>query len=286
MSLTMRGSVVMTTAVSVVCAALAYGAAVVASSPSSMGRREWLLLVGGAFLTLMSVGIPAAQQVRRQRHLATAEQSADAARAQLRTAFNDTLAPVAQQIGKVATAKTCERREALQAQTISKVLSSVVSLVKAARARACWFELDEGSPRTLRPVDYVGRSTPPSTVFQEGTRSGDCVFAALDRGEGRYVPSVDDQPPAGWDPARSRAYKTFIAVPVEAGGQLFGMLTLDSLRSADLTGDEVPGLRLLADLLADALAIGTGVASTGVPTQTGARELSLTTQRPAEVVSQ
>jgi GAF domain-containing protein len=211
-------------------------------------------------------------------------QAAAAARAQLRTAFNDTLAPVVQQIGKVAIATTCERREAYQAQTITKVLSSAVSFVDADRARACWFELTPGSSRRLAPVDHVGRSTAPSTVFVEGTRSGDSVFAALDRGEGRYVPDVDEDPPAGWNTAVSRAYKTFIAVPVEVGGQLFGMLTLDSLRPDDLTGDEVPGLRLLADLLADALAIGAGSGAT-IPSQAGVRELSIATQLPADVIT-
>jgi GAF domain-containing protein len=213
--------------------------------------------------------------------LVTAEQAAATARAQLRTAFNDTLAPVAQQIGKVATALTCERREALQAQTISKVLSSAVSLVDANRARACWFELELGNPRRLRPVDHVGRSTSPSTLFIEGTRSGDSVFAALDRGEGRYVRNVDAEPPAGWDTTLSRAYKTFIAVPVEVGGRLFGMLTLDSLHSDDFTGDEVPGLRLLGDLLADALAIG-GNEGAQIPSQSGPHELSLDGHVPAE----
>lgn len=199
MSITMRGSIALTTTFSVACAALAYGAAILASTPPTLDRRAWLLLTGGALLTSLSVGIPTSQQIRRQRRLVTAEQSATAARAQLRTAFNDTLAPVAQQIGKVATASTCERRELLQAQTISKVLSSAVSLVDANRARACWFELQPSNPRSLRPIDHVGRSTSPSTVFIEGTRSGASVFAALDRGEGRYVPNVEEEPPAGWD---------------------------------------------------------------------------------------
>lgn len=155
------------------------------------------------------------------------------------------------------------------------MLSSAITFVHADRARACYFGLAEGSPRRLHPVDHVGRSTAPTTVFEEGTQEGNSVFAALDRGEGRYVPSVDLEPPAGWNPARSRTYKTFIAVPVEVGGRIFGMLTLDSIRAEDLTGDEVPGLRLLADLLADALAIGRTPASPQVPTQTKADVVSL-----------
>lgn len=215
-----------------------------------------LVVAGGALLTLVSVGIPAVEQVRRQRQLLSAEEAARVARARLQTAFNDTLAPVAQQIAKVATATSGERREAMKAQSVSKVLHGAVNLVDADRSRACWFELVAGPPRSLQPRDHAGRAIAPTTVLCEGTPQGDSAFAALDHGEGRYVPDVETSPPAGWDASLSRAYRTFIAVPVTAGSRCFGMLTLDSLQPADLTGDEVPLLRLLADLLADALAIG------------------------------
>lgn len=234
----MRSRVVISTALSVVCAVLAYAAAIVASAPASLGERAWLLLIGGAIFTLLSVSIPAREQARRQHRLASAEATIAQARAQLRTTFNDTLAPVAQQIGKVATAPT-EKREALQAQAISKVLSSAIGLVDADRARACWFALENDGGRALVPMDHTGRSVGPTTVFEEGTREGDSVFAALDRGEGRYFPNTDLTTPAGWDATRARGYQTFIAVPVAVGDRLFGMLTLDSRRAGDFTGDEV-----------------------------------------------
>jgi hypothetical protein len=282
MNVTMRSRVVISTAVSVVCAVLAYTAAIGASAPTTLNQRNWVLLAAGALFTLFSVGVPAREQARREQRLQSAEESAAAARARLRTTFNDTLAPVVQQIGKVATAPH-ERCEAMQAQAISKVLSSVISLVDADRARACWFALEcHGPRRRLLPVDHVGRSMRPTTVFDEGTREGDSVFAALDRGEGRYVPSVQQSPPSGWDAARSRGYTTFIAVPVETGGRLFGMLTLDSVREEDLTGDEVPGVRLLADLLADALAITPAAVPSATPTDVGSQQLTLTDSNAVE----
>jgi len=89
----MRGRVGPATVASVGCAVLAYGAAILASAPATLDGRGRLVLAAGAAFTLVSVGIPAVEQVRRQRQLRSAQQAASDARAQLRTAFNDTLAP-------------------------------------------------------------------------------------------------------------------------------------------------------------------------------------------------
>jgi hypothetical protein len=57
-------------------------------------------------------------------------------------------------------------------------------------------------------------------------------------------PDLENAAPDGWP--IDRDYKTYIAVTVETGPWIFGMLTLDSLKAGDLVDSDVPQMRLLA----------------------------------------
>ncbi len=54
--------------------------------------------------------------------------------------------------------------------------------------------------------------------------------------------------------AEPQTYKSFAAVPVAAGQNAFGMLMVDALEPGGIRRTDVPLIRLLAGLLADALA--------------------------------
>ncbi len=144
----------------------------------------------------------------------------------------------------------------LLAVTVPMVLYSAALLIGPDRVRACWFELDERSPRALRPVLHEGRAGGPRTTFVEGTVAGDSVFELLTANAHRFCEDIRVDPPPGWDPTHPHDYQTFLAVPVVAGTKAYGLLTVDSLVAGDLTEGDVPLLRLLAGLLADALAYG------------------------------
>ncbi|MFN8080764.1 MAG: GAF domain-containing protein [Kineosporiaceae bacterium] len=236
-----------------VCGAAAYALAIIAPAPDALGTRGWVLVVVGAVLSLGAIVLSAREQIGRHRRLLDAESAAAAARKQLATTFQDALAPVAQHMARVAADTAPERRESLQAQSVSKVLAAAVQLADVNRARACWFDLVEGSPRTLIPRDHHGRDTGPTTEFTDGCGEGIDVFRMLDRGEGRYVADVDCAPPPDWDSNRKRTYKAFIRVPVGTSGRCFGMLTLDTTEPSDLSGDVVPSMKLLGHLLAVAM---------------------------------
>ena len=97
----------------------------------------------------------------------------------------------------------------------------------------------------------------PVTVFEEGTADGDSVFAMIRHNEHVQSSDVDRDPPPGWHGSAEHGYRSFVAVPVVAGQTPYGMLTVDAMNAGGVGPSEVPFVRLLAGLLADALAYGT-----------------------------
>jgi GAF domain-containing protein len=106
----------------------------------------------------------------------------------------------------------------------------------------------------LRPAQYAGRADEPLTVFEEGTVEGDSAFAMIRHNQHVVAADVDADPPPGWRGSAQHGYRSFVAVPVVAGHKAFGMLTVDAIEPGGVTAAEVPFVRLLAGLLADALA--------------------------------
>jgi len=233
---------------------VAYVVSIVATGPQTLSGWQVLCLVAGVACVSTSLVITARQARAERRYAQSCEAAARESRDRTRVALQDALAPVTRHLAALITAPaTC--RSGLRAQSIDKALHAAVALAGGDRVRACWFRLDDGARRILRPESHLGRSQPPTTIFVEGTPSGDAVFAALDEGIGRFCQDVVKEPPTGWDARVPRAYRSFIAVPVTDGVRCHGMLTLDSLRPDALRGDDVPLMHLLAQMLATAMAI-------------------------------
>jgi hypothetical protein len=238
-----------TTALTAAALVLAALASILAGTSHGSARAWWiavnLLAVAGAVVA------QAIEQRRRERERRAVETVA----IDMRVAMNDALDPIVRQLGKIAVSGRRDRDE-LREQTVPMVLYSAALLIGPDRVRACWFELDERAPRALRPVLHEGRAGGPRTTFVEGTVAGDSVFELLTANAHRFCKDVHVDPPPGWDATHPHDYQTFLAVPVVAGTKAFGLLTVDSLVAGDLTEGDVPLLRLLAGLLADALAYG------------------------------
>jgi hypothetical protein len=234
------------TAAALVLAALA---SILAGTSHGSARSWWIainLLSGAGAVVALAI-----EHRRRERE----RQAAETVAIDMRVAMNDALDPIVRQLGKIAVSGRRDRDE-LREQTVPMVLYSAALLIGPDRVRACWFELDEGSPRALRPVLHEGRAGGPRTTFVEGTQAGDSVLELLTSNAHRFCKDVRVDPPPGWDPTHPHDYQTFLAVPVVAGTKAYGLLTVDSLVPGDLTEGDVPLLRLLAGLLADALAYG------------------------------
>ena len=239
-------------------AALAAGSTYTAALLAPSGVAPWALAAGGAALTAATIWSGHRDRRRLERRAAQVSMTAAQASERVRRAVDETLVPVAEHLGALAWARDVAGLDALRGTSVDTVLQAASRLPGAGRARACWFELVPGSrpgTRSLHPRRHAGLDTRPTTVFVEGTVAGDAVLHALDDARARFVEDVAAQSPTGWDDTE-RSYRTFIAVPVTAAGHCYGMLTVDAARPGDLVLDDVPLVRLMGQLLADALAIG------------------------------
>jgi GAF domain-containing protein len=243
--------VYLTTAISLVAVALATwlgmqaGAAVV--------DREWWTL-GAVAASVTAAGVPAYEQIRKERLRAQAQQAAVDAAVAMRVTMNDALDPIVRQLGRVATAGGRREREALQEATVAMVVDSAAHLAGSGRVRACLFRFGPGTPRVLVPSQYSGRVDDQLEPITEGTVEGDLVFGMIRHNQHLFCPDLDAEPPPGWRITAPQTYKSFAAVPVAAGQNAFGMLMVDALEPDGIQRTDVPLVRLLAGLLASALA--------------------------------
>jgi len=215
--------------------------------------RLWWTL-GAVAASVTAAGVPAYEQIRKERMRARAQQAVVDAAIAMRVTLNDALDPIVRQLGRVVTAAGRHEREALQEAAIPMVVDSAAHLVGSGRVRACLFRFAPGSPRVLVPAQYSGRVDDPLEPITEGTAQGDLVFGMIRHNHHLFCPDLDADPPPGWRITAPQTYRSFAAVPVAAGQNAFGMLMVDALEKDGIRRSDVPLIRLLAGLLADALA--------------------------------
>jgi len=201
----------------------------------------------------MALGIPAWQQWRSQRGFISAREAATQAQQSLQESFNDHIAPLIQDLGKVLQASDDQSRVLAQGQVTNRVLSAARELLGGDGRRYSCFRYEPAS-RSLVPTSSLGRRIQPQTCFREDEREGAAVFGALHAGRSRFVEDTLATPPLGWDASRTRSYRTFIASPVKAGNTVLGMLCVDGESPGDLSKDHIPIVAMLADILAYAWA--------------------------------
>jgi GAF domain-containing protein len=245
--------VYLTTAVSLAAVGLATWLGMEAGAAVA-GRPWWTL--GAVAASVTAAGVPAYEQIRKERLRARAEQAAVDAAVAMQVTMNDALDPIVRQLGRVATATGRHEREALQEATVAMVVDSAAHLVGSGRGRvrACLFRFAPGTPGMLVPAQYSGRVDDPLEPITEGTPAGDLVFGMIRHNQHLFRPDLDADPPPGWRVAEPQTYRSFAAVPVAAGQNAFGMLMVDALEQDGIRRTDVPLIRLLAGLLADALA--------------------------------
>src|SRR5579859_3735401 len=106
----------------------------------------------------------------------------------------------------------------------------------------------------LVPAQYSGRVDDPLEPVTEGTTAGDLVFGMIRHNQHLFYPDLDAGPLPAWGAIAPQTYKSFAVVPVAAGPNAFGMLMVDALDKDGIRRTDVPLIRLLAGLLAVALA--------------------------------
>src|SRR5215469_14984299 len=103
--------VYLTTAVSLAAVALATWFGMQAGSAPS--ARGWWAL-GAVLASVTAAGVPAYEQIRKERLRARAQQAAVDAAVAMRVTMNDALDPIVRQLGRVVTAAGRREKEALQ----------------------------------------------------------------------------------------------------------------------------------------------------------------------------
>jgi hypothetical protein len=241
----------LTTAISLAGVALATWCGMQAASAVA-GRPWWTL--GAVAASVTAAGVPAYEQIRKERLRARAQQAAVDAAVAMRVTMNDALDPIVRQLGRVATAPARREKEALQEAATAMVVDSAARLAGSGRVRACLFRFAPGTPRVLVPAQYSGRVDDPLEPITEGTVEGDLVFGMIRHNQHLLCEDVAVGLPPGWSVAAPQTYQSFAAVPVAAGQNAFGMLMVDALEKGGIRRADVPLIRLLAGLAADALA--------------------------------
>jgi GAF domain-containing protein len=243
--------VYVTTAISLAAVGLATWLGMEAGA--AVADRPWWTL-GAVAASVTAAGVPAYEQIRKERLRARAQRAAVDAAVAMQVTMNDALDPIVRQIGRVATAAGRHQREALQEATVAMVADSAARLTGTGRVRSCLFRFAPGTPRILVPAQYSGRVDDPLEPITEGTPAGDLVFGMIRQNQHLFCPDLGADPPPGWRVTPPQTYQSFAAVPVAAGQNAFGMLMVDALEKDGIRRTDVPLIRLLAGLLADALA--------------------------------
>jgi transcriptional regulator with GAF, ATPase, and Fis domain len=220
---------------------------------SAVVYRGWWTL-GAVAASVTAAGVPAYEQIRKERMRARAEQAAVDAAVAMRVTLNDALDPIVRQLGRVATASSRQERQALQEAATAMVVDSAARLCGMGRVRACLFRLTQDR-RTLVPAQYSGRVDDPLEPITQGTAEGDLAFGMMLRNQHLFSDDLEASPLAGWRVTAPQNYRAFAAVPVAAGQNGFGMLMVDALEKGGIRQADVPLVRLLAGLLADALGV-------------------------------
>lgn len=236
------------TAAAIGAAAAAYLTS--AASGDAHGTTHTVLLVLGAVLAGTTVLIGALQQRRTQRRLATAEQVAVDAEAELLLTLNGALAPITNYLGDMADQRTADGRATVAGQLSQAVVDAAVRLT-AEGSRSAFYRLDDDWQGLTRE-GWGGRSAQPRSAFVAGTPDGDAVLDVVRAGD--YVAIDDIAASPMVTPSPGAGYRTVVAVAVTAGSLPLGLLTVDAPHPGDLGPIDVELLRVLANLLGAGLA--------------------------------
>lgn len=217
------------------------------------GRVQVLLIITGAALTAVAVGLPLQQQRRSRETGIDAIVAAHEAQALMRLVLEDALDPFVHLITMLAEAHGQDKAR-LRGEAIQLAVATATQLARADRVRACYFVLDAGPPRQLVLERFAGRAGAPTNVFIDGTRAGTAALRLIESRRFMFIPDTEHERPSFWWDDTPH-YRTFVAGPVATPQSVLGMLTLDALTPGELAEVDVPLIRLIADLLAVALRI-------------------------------
>jgi len=240
-------------------AALLTAAAYVAQVEVGRTLPLWAhaLITGfGACCTAVAIYLPVREQ-RRNRLLAhTAEILAGQAAGEMRTKLQDFLSLIASLLATIVRDQQNEQKCRNEKGRLKQlVVSLLAENIGPSRARSAFYAYVSGSRRALRFDDvWHGRDHPPITLFDNQSARGSFVLGkVIDERDSLFITNMEIAIIPDWE--NDRDYNTLIYVPVTAGEEIFGMLTIDAPSAGDLTEQD----RVMTVLVGQLLAAGLGV---------------------------
>ena len=219
------------------------------------GHLHWKWLAGQIIGAIAAAGLPMVTAWRARGREKTAEQREKEAIELTFLQVNRSLDPIVRSLAE----GIARSRAGLKHQILDAVVGAAGDVIRPGRQlRACYLNAEPGPPRKLVLGEYQkGRVVMnPQTEIVEGTPLGNHVFEKFGKNESEFNANVDVHPPTGLtrEEIAALGYKTFISVPVVAGGLGYGLLTVDGLKPGDLEDRDADVMRVLAGLVAIAMA--------------------------------
>ncbi|WP_460772336.1 hypothetical protein [Microbacterium sp. GXF7504] len=172
-----------------------------------------------------------------------------------RTFLSDTLAPISQAVAEMVSLTPGKRVERLS--TIAEqCVYATLRLEPTEGVRVCVYLLNEDGDG-LDPIAWKAnghRHRPnPFVPLTPRTLS---VLKLLASGRHRFEDDIAGKALSDYE-GSGDGYNTFISMPIQSTGNAFGLLTMDAITTDDLTESNVNDLRLVAAVLAPAVALVT-----------------------------
>ena len=183
----------------------------------------------------------------------------DAERLRILTITNGAFQATARRLQEISAASIGDRQRDISGFRQS-VVDKACDLVRSDSPRAAYFQVtdlaSETPNRVMKTFDVVasrGRTDEFTAEFDETSSRDHNVWKLIDYSDdAELVLKIPGDVPAGFDVDIPRVYKSYISVPVRAGGIAFGMLTINSLESNGFTDQDKASMKVLARLLAAA----------------------------------
>jgi hypothetical protein len=228
--------------------ALGYAVVVLREGPPS-GAGDWGLVVAGAVAVAIPLWIKSRRELRQEAEARSAEALAVETDAKLRLVVGDVVTPIAEVVGRVHQAASKAERESLRGQLRQLVVEAVANLCDGERARATFFELQDGQ---MRAAAWFGRADQPTTVFTDAPddRRGQEALLLVRFHDYLLVDDVRaEELPRGAEPRPGAGYRSFISVSVFCADDNLGMLSVDAPEPDAFDETDLNVVRAMAQLL-------------------------------------
>ncbi|MFE2123580.1 GAF domain-containing protein [Rhodococcus aetherivorans] len=144
------------------------------------------------------------------------------------------LSPLMQKVAGTVAETDPQRRREHFSSVLQSVVNAASEMIGPRPVRASVFQYTEGADRMVaHPTAFAGRRDKSERVY---TTESPTLHQAL-IGKPRFVEDAKNE---------NLAYKTYMTHPIMAGGKLYGVLSIDSPNSKDISPDDEYLLQFLS----------------------------------------